>query len=148
MNYKIAMLVSVGLLSGCVSNEHSATQFSEQSANYVDLSSEESKDKLANYWHIEKRVNPDFPKQAAKQSISGCVDVIVGVNKNGKMGIYKVKDSYPEGLFVDKAVAALQKWRWSAVSENPNKTSVLTSVQLTFYLQGTKNKDEFVERCI
>lgn len=147
MNPKIAMLALGVTLGGCSSNDNTTASFSELSSNYVDLSDKQHSDKLSNYWKAVKRVNPDFPSLAAKKRLSGCVDIIVGINEDGKMGIYHVKSSYPDDLFVDNAIASLEKWRWSAAPENTSKTSVLTSIQLDFYLQGSKNSEEFAKHC-
>ncbi|QQX79133.1 energy transducer TonB [Shewanella sp. KX20019] len=142
------------LLSACTAT---ATSSDTQPAqlNYVDLTLKANKEKLANYWIVATTIEPKYPVSAARDGISGCVDLIVGINSEGKLQGYKVRSSYPQGVFDESAAAAIAKWRWSAAKANPEGKPVLTSYQLDFTLDYGKEtssksrlrKDKFLAHC-
>ncbi|GAA0810958.1 hypothetical protein GCM10009111_02720 [Colwellia asteriadis] len=133
-------------LGACASND--TVQIADKSPiEYKDLSLKEQKQLVKEYWVVEKRQEPKYPISAARKGLSGCVDLIVGINKNGKTSGYKVKESYPEGVFDDHAAASLKNWKWSATEVNVDKTPVLTSIQLDFVVSGAKNAKEAKTKC-
>ena len=131
-------------LVACVSNN---TVVVEEPIQYIDLTLDDKKDLITEYWVVEKRQDPKFPINAASKRLSGCVDLIVGINSNGKSNGYKVKKSYPEGLFDKYAAAALNNWKWEATNKNADRKPVLTTVKLDFILIGSKNKKEAESQC-
>lgn len=133
-------------LGACASND--TVQIADKSPiEYKDLSLKEQKELVKEYWVIEKRQEPKYPISAARKGLSGCVDLIVGINKDGKTSGYKVRESYPEGVFDDHAAASLKNWKWAATEVNVDKTPVLTSIQLDFMVSGSKNKVEAEKQC-
>ena len=134
-------ILSVFLVS-CAS-----TDTADVPIQYIDLTLDDKKELIEEYWVVEKRQHPKYPISAAREGLSGCVDLIVGIKKSGRSGGYKVKKSYPEGVFDKYAAAALNKWRWSATDENGDKVPVLTTIQLDFMVEGSKNKAEAEKQC-
>lgn len=114
---------------------------------YLDLTSDDKKELIDDYWVVKKMQAPKYPSSAAKKSLSGCVDLIVGIKSDGTPGEYKVKNSYPEGVFDKKAEAALIKWKWVAADNNSDNVPVLTTVQLDFILHDSKNIKEVESQC-
>ncbi|MDK2596844.1 energy transducer TonB [Pseudoalteromonas obscura] len=125
----------------------SAPDIEEVQANYLDLSSKEQVKLVEEYWTILKRVEPRYPISAARNNISGCVDLIVGIGQNGKVKGYKVRSSYPKGVFDDHAAAALFKWKWKATEKNKDSAPVLTSVRLDFTTSRNPTDIEYLKNC-
>jgi protein TonB len=119
----------------------------EEPIQYINLTLDDKKELIEEYWVVEKRQEPKYPISAARKGLSGCVDLIVGIKKNGKTGGYKVKKSYPEGVFDKHAAAALNNWKWSAADKNTDKAPVLTTIQMDFMVSGSKNKAEAEKQC-
>lgn len=142
--YKEFLLASMLALaiSGCQSTNKQVNV-----DNYLNLTSEENKDAIKQYWTISKRVEPQYPIQAAMDRVSGCVELIFGINEQGEMSGYQVKSSYPKGVFEDYAAASLIKWRWQATPANTEMQPVLTTVKLQFMVENPRNKLEAVKQC-
>lgn len=136
-------ILSIFLLA-CVSND-AAEVVDEKPIEYVNLTLKEQKKLVKEYWVVKKRQHPKYPKSAAKKGLSGCVELIVGINKEGKSSGYKVNKSYPKGVF-DKHAAALKGWQWSATAKNIDKTPILTTIQLDF-MSGSLNKKVAKSEC-
>ena len=148
MNKIIASSILSIFLSSCASTTENSTSNSvEEPIKYVDLSSDEQMEVFNEYWVVTKRQEPQFPLKAAKKSLSGCVELVIGINSDGKMAKYNIKNSYPEGLFDKSAAAALKKWKWSASPKNVDKTPALTTIQLDFMVSGAQNKPEAQKQC-
>ncbi|WP_299494457.1 energy transducer TonB [uncultured Shewanella sp.] len=133
-------------LGACVSND-AVEGVAESPVHYIDLTSKEYKERVKEYWVVETSQHPKYPISAARKRVSGCVDVIVGIKKDGRMGEYKVKKSYPEGIFDQSAIAVLKHWKWTSTQENTDSAPVLTTVQLDFMVDGAKNKSEAETLC-
>lgn len=114
---------------------------------YIDLTSSADMSMHNTHWQVTKRIDPRYPSEAARQGLSGCVQVMVGINGNGRMAEYKIKSSYPEDIFDNAAANALSKWRWKASELNANKDPILTIIQLDFMVQGSSNRDEAEKMC-
>lgn len=138
-------IFSVFLVS-CASTD-TADVSVEEPIQYIDLTSDDKKGLIDEYWVVEKRQEPKYPISAARSGLSGCVDLIVGIKKDGRTGGFKIKKSYPEGVFDKHAAAALNNWKWSATDKNGDKTPVLTTIQLDFMVGGSKNKAEAEKQC-
>jgi TonB family protein len=143
-------VISVTILSmfmgACASNDTSQV-VDEAPIKYMDLSLNKQRDLVKEYWVVEKRQEPKYPLEAAKKGLSGCVELIVGINKDGKTSGYKVKKSYPKGVFDNHAAASLKKWEWSATEGNIDRIPVLTSIQLDFMVSGAKNAKGAKSNC-
>jgi len=133
-------------LVACVSTD--TTEVSdEEPIQYLDLTLDDKKELINDYWVVKKRQEPNYPISAAKKGLSGCVDLIVGIKNDGKSGGYKVKKSYPKGVFDKYAAAALTNWKWVPTDKNPDSVPVLTTIQLDFMVSGSKNKKETESQC-
>ena len=141
----ILSIFSVFLVA-CASNDKVAVATKEP-IQYLNLTSDDEKELVEKYWIVEERQAPKYPIDAARKGLSGCVDLIIGINSDGRLGSYRVKSSYPEGLFDENAIAALTQWKWVATETNSDKTPVLTSIQLDFILYGSTNEKELESQC-
>ncbi|MFB2726618.1 energy transducer TonB [Shewanella mangrovisoli] len=119
----------------------------DEPIQYLDLTSNDKSKLLNEYWVTLKRQEPQYPMDAARDGISGCVELVVGIKSNGRSGGYKVKKSYPEGVFDNYAAAALAHWRWKATDKNSAKVPVLTTIQMDFMIGNAKNKSEVKTQC-
>lgn len=115
--------------------------------DYIDLSKQEQQNQLEKYWTLKKNIPPVYPVSAAANGKSGCVDVVFGINPEGKMEGYSIRSSYPKGVFDDAAVIAVSKWRWEPTRDNVAKKPVLTSVRLDFMLLKDANDAQFLANC-
>jgi TonB family protein len=130
----------------CTSNK-SADETRKESADYIDLTSDDNKETIKDYWMVTKRQNPQYPIIAARDGVSGCVEFIVGIDRDGTAGGYKVQKSFPEGVFDDYAAEALRQWKWKASKHNTDKAAVLTIIQLDFMVNGSYNKSQAEKAC-
>lgn len=133
-------------LVGCASTDTADTSVKEP-IQYLDLTLDDKKELVREYWVVEKRQEPKYPISAAKKGVSGCVDLIIGIKTDGTSGGYKVKKSYPEGVFDKYAATALTNWKWGATAQNSDKIPVLTTIQLDFMVSGSKNTSEAASQC-
>ncbi|MBA6339268.1 energy transducer TonB [Colwellia sp. BRX8-7] len=146
MRNAVSITIISLFLGACASND-TFQVVDESLIEYKDISLKEQRELVKEYWIVEKRLDPKYPIEAARKGLSGCVDLIVGINKDGKTSGYKVKESYPKGVFDYHAAASLKSWRWSATEVNVDKTPVLTSIQLDFMVSGAKNAKEAKNKC-
>jgi len=114
--------------------------------DYIDLSKPEQVELVEQYWTNVQRVEPIFPTSEARNHISGCVDLIVGINSQGKVQGYQISSSYPKRIFDNAASTALSKWQWQATAQNKARLPVLTSVRLDFRSQKNPSAD-YLEHC-
>lgn len=59
-----------------------------------------------------QRIPPQYPRDAARNGITGWVQLEVTVNPDGTVRGAKVMDSKPRGLFEAAAVAAVMRWKF------------------------------------
>lgn len=144
---KVLTLSIFGLLAVACASNKSADDALLQPIDYIDLTSHDNKELINNYWIVTKRQDPQYPGNAARNGVSGCVSVIVGINSDGTAGGYKVQKSFPKDVFDDYALAALSQWKWKASKQNTDKEAVLTTIQLDFMVNGSYNKAEAEEVC-
>lgn len=137
------VFISALFVISCSSN----TEEDKIDTQFLDLSSAEHSEVVANYWIVAKRVNPQYPVSAARDGVSGCVDLIVGIGSDGRAEGYKVRSSYPKGIFDDYAAAALSQWEWKASEENIERTPVVTSIQLDFTTEVAPDDSGYIENC-
>lgn len=124
-----------------------STNTTEVPIDYLDLTSDANNKLFNEYWIVEKRQEPKYPVSAARKGLSGCVDLIVGVNSDGKSGFHKVKKSYPEGIFDKHAAAVLTHWKWRVADKNDERVPALTTIQLDFIVSGSINVNEAKNQC-
>lgn len=58
------------------------------------------------------RINPQYPRTAARDGIEGYVKLEIVVNSDGSVKSAKVIDSKPRGVFDSAAVQAVYKWKF------------------------------------
>lgn len=140
---KFSVLLPLSLfLTSCAT-----TKVQEPQINYLDISGKDQIKLVDEYWTVVKRVEPRYPVSAAMNKISGCVDLIVGIDDTGKAQGYRVRSSYPKGVFDNNAAAALLKWKWQATEKNIANTPVLTSVRMDFYTDREHKDPKFLQNC-
>ena len=125
----------------------STTKVEETKIDYLDLSGKKQVKLVEEYWSVAKRIEPRYPVSAAKNNISGCVDLIVGIDQNGKAKGYQIRSSYPKGVFDNNAATAIVKWKWQATERNKNNTPVLTSVRMDFSTSRNPTDTKYLENC-
>jgi protein TonB len=59
-----------------------------------------------------QRIAPQYPREAARNRITGWVQLEVLVNADGSVRSARVMDSKPKGLFEASAVAAVLRWKF------------------------------------
>ncbi len=59
-----------------------------------------------------QRIPPQYPRDAARNGISGWVQLEVQVNADGSVRSAKVLDAKPRGIFEASAVAAVMRWKF------------------------------------
>ena len=62
-------------------------------------------------------VQPEYPRDALRDGVSGEVTVAFTVNADGSVGAASVVSSNPRNVFDRQAVAAIKKWRFEAPGE-------------------------------
>ncbi|MCB5227454.1 energy transducer TonB [Alishewanella sp. 16-MA] len=138
------------LLIGCKAND--SVQSTDHAAalaglNYLNLTAEDKKDLLDEYWIAEKKQEPRYPLDAAFNQLSGCVDMLVGIDKDGKATAVSIITSFPKGIFDANAIEALSHWQWVASAKNSAKQPVLTSIKFDFTVSGSKNLTKAEQQC-
>ncbi|GAA5136259.1 energy transducer TonB [Thalassotalea piscium] len=142
MNKSYLLLPMALIVASCAT-----TNVKEVEVDYLDLSDKSHTKLVEEYWRVEKRVEPQYPVSAARNNISGCVDLIVGIDQHGKAKGYKIRSSYPKGVFDNNAAAALVKWKWQATEKNKNNTPVLTSVRIDFSTTRNRTEAKYLKNC-
>ncbi|EHR39365.1 energy transducer TonB [Alishewanella jeotgali] len=113
---------------------------------YLDLVG--NKEVVEKYWVVERKVAPEYPAEAGKNNISGCVAFTLLIDGNGKPQNLTVIKSFPGSTFNKKAYEALRKWRWTASESNNQNQPVLTTIQLDFTTQKSVNHAEAYSACV
>ena len=140
---KYLVISLISLLAGCASNQ--LTKDSQAVDSGLEQPADESE--FASLWTQTKRVNPQYPISAAKDGLSGCVNLSFVVNSEGRVTEQQVTDSFPKGVFDKKAIEALKRWRWKPTTANPDNQPARSTVQLDFMVQYSKNITEAEQHC-
>ncbi|MEC9261984.1 MAG: energy transducer TonB [Pseudomonadota bacterium] len=146
MKYLYISLIS--LLSGCASSQLTADSQdnSYNESNFADLALSTDAEFNA-LWKVQRRVDPGYTADAARNGLSGCVTVKFIVNRQGQAVVQKITDSFPFGVFDKTALNAIKQWRWQPTQSNTEKTPALTEVKFDYMVQGTKNKAPAEKHC-
>ena len=67
--------------------------------------------------NVISSAQPDYPREALRDGVSGEVTVAFTVNADGSVGAANVVSSNPRNVFDRAAVAAIKKWRFEAPGE-------------------------------
>lgn len=80
---------------------------------------------------VVSSAQPDYPRDALRDGVSGEVTVTFTVNADGSVGAASVVSSNPHNVFDRAAVAAIKKWRFAAPGEpvSGRRTFVFTPGQ-------------------
>ena len=82
-----------------------------------------------------KRINPDYPLEAAKRGQFGYVKLRYLVNEQGEVTVIDTLDAYPDNVFETASKRALKRWRYE-----PTGQSYLQTVKMEFSLDGMINE--------
>ena len=58
------------------------------------------------------RVNPVYPKNAARDNIEGVVEALLSTNGNGDVVRVTITKSIPRGVFDNEAIRAMMQWKF------------------------------------
>lgn len=78
-----------------------------------------------------KRVNPEFPLDAAKRGMFGYVRLRFLVDEQGDVTAVDTLDSFPEDLFEKASIKAIKRWKYQ-----PSDAKHLFNVQLNYSIDG------------
>ncbi len=137
------------LLLGCSTTKTSvANQVqTRDTSQFIDQTSSENSESMRSYWTPIEQDTAEAPVSVLKKNLSGCVKLVVVVNKSGDTEFYKVNKSYPEDLFVEASKDVLKKWKWVPGEKNPDRTPMLTTIQFDFWVDGSSNLSEAKKQC-
>jgi len=82
-----------------------------------------------------KYVAPKYPRSAERRNVSGWVDVVFTVTRQGEVTDIEVIGSEPGDTFVDAATRAVEKWEFEPVVENGAVVEKRAGVRMMFALQ-------------
>lgn len=141
----LAILFTMLILLGCKSTVQDMEQ--PKDVQYLDLSKNPNRKAVKEYWEVKKKFVSGYPASAAEKRMSGCVDILAGIDSKGKLSSAKIKKSYPEGLFDKHALASLSKWKWKPTESNSSRQPVIHLIQLDFTVIPTKNNSGYTANC-
>ncbi|GGW66997.1 energy transducer TonB [Alishewanella tabrizica] len=78
-----------------------------------------------------KRVNPEYPPDAAKRGQFGYVKLRFLVDEQGEVTAIDTIDAYPQKVFERASIRAVKRWRYE-----PSATKHLMTVRLDYSLSG------------
>jgi TonB family protein len=115
--------------------------------NYIDLTSDELRNKFQDYWRISKKVESRYPVEAAKEGFAGCVELMTVINSKGKAQGYKILSSYPKNLFDEAAARSLSAWAWVPTTENTSRQPILTHIRIDFTIDSQPVGEKYFKNC-
>lgn len=102
---------------------------------------------VGNYWVVDKAVVAEYPLNASKQKVSGCVEFSLIIDSNGMADDLIIVKSIPETIFDQSAINAIEKWIWLPTDTNLNKQTVATTIQFDFITKQPINKSQVDKDC-
>lgn len=85
---------------------------------------------------IIRQVPPQFPIAAARDGVSGWVDIAFTVNADGSVSNVHVTDAQPRRVFDRAAIEAVSKWKFKPALINGVPTAVVLQRRIDFTLPG------------
>ena len=82
-----------------------------------------------------KYVSPKYPRNAERRNLSGWVDVVFTVTRDGTVSNIDIRNSEPDDTFVNAAVNAVEKWEFEPVVENGVPVEKQVGVRMMFALE-------------
>ncbi|XQW85650.1 energy transducer TonB [Thalassotalea piscium] len=89
---------------------------------------------FAQMWTLDKRVDPQYPYQAVKNNLEGCVVVQFFIDEKGQPQYVEPINSSVKDIFDGEAYKAVSKWRYSPTEHNPNALPERKVVRIDFAL--------------
>ncbi len=80
-------------------------------------------------------VAPKYPRSAQRRNLSGWVDIVFTVSRDGTVAAIEVRSSEPGDTFVNAAVKAVEKWEFEPVVENGVAVEKRAGVRMMFALE-------------
>lgn len=146
MKQKLFAVTAVTLIAGCAAQSDRLPE-PLLTSDFVDLRNSQAEEPMREYWYIQKRVNPGYPVSAARNDVSGCVELTVGIGEKGKMVGYLVNHSYPGETFVESTVKSIRQWQWQPAEANTQRQPVLTTIQLDYIVGENPTDPQYDEEC-
>jgi protein TonB len=85
-----------------------------------------------------QRIPPQYPRDAARNGITGWVQLEVLVNADGTVRSAKVIDAKPRGIFEAAAVQAVMRWKFKPKIENGKPVEQRGAQKIDFNLNASK----------
>jgi protein TonB len=82
-----------------------------------------------------KYAAPKYPRNAERRNLSGWVDVVFVVTRDGTVANIEIRDSEPDDTFVNAAISAVEKWEFEPVIENGVPVEKKVGVRMMFALE-------------
>ena len=82
-----------------------------------------------------KYVAPKYPRSAERRGLNGWVDVVFTVTLDGKVRDVEVRNSEPGTMFVNSAIAAVERWEFEPIVENGVVVEKKAGVRLGFAME-------------
>ncbi|MDX1498839.1 MAG: TonB family protein [Woeseiaceae bacterium] len=83
----------------------------------------------------KKYVAPKYPRAAERRGLSGWVDVLFTVSKDGSVTDIEIVGSEPGDIFVDAATDAVEDWEFEPVTDNGEPVEQRAAVRMMFAIE-------------
>ncbi len=85
---------------------------------------------------LVRMVMPDYPPQARSRRVEGFVELRIVVDINGDVTAADVVSATPPGIFEDKAIEAIMKWKYRPAKLRNAPVAVRITQRVEFTLRG------------
>ena len=80
-------------------------------------------------------VAPKYPRNAERRNLSGWVDVVFVVTREGTVSNIEIRAAEPDETFVNAAINAVERWEFDPVVENGVRVEKKVGVRMMFALE-------------
>ena len=80
-------------------------------------------------------VAPKYPRNAERRNLSGWVDVVFVVTRDGTVSNIEIRAAEPDETFVNAAINAVERWEFDPVVENGVRVEKKVGVRMMFALE-------------
>ncbi|MFK8030692.1 MAG: energy transducer TonB [Gammaproteobacteria bacterium] len=129
MKYITILMLSAAFTSPIDQANASETAMSDSESLVIKID-----DTLKEYWEIDNRVAPKYPRAALKRQKQGCATVGYVIEADGSTSGHWVIASSPEKIFDRSAIKANKKFSYKPGSQNENNQPVMTINTFTYSL--------------
>lgn len=85
---------------------------------------------------VVKMVNPEYPKEAAKQGLQGVVKIEVTIDEKGNVAAVRVlPEEKPQPLLEEAALKAIKQWKFEPFVRDGKVVRLTFDLNVTFVLQ-------------